>query len=1203
VVDYPNNAPAGSSQANTAMPGYGQPLRTNFSYAAGLADAVRNAASFLGNVFSFGTLGGSSPSTSSSPTAAPTATTSPTSTTTPGATTPREAAAARTPPTPTTYQPVGGAGVAPKPTTAAAPVATGTTAPTEKPGASAMSAMGYAAGLGVSPPSSGIGAATAPVDVSNFTDTKFGTATDFTSVPVAATAPVPGEGVEAAHQAISATPKTGTAAPPARVTYNLDPKTAAAGGTTTTMAAEKPIVTDALSAISAAAPGFGLDRIEVTGGGGVGGGHVSHKYGTEMDIVGYNADGSPWTDEQRVQIANVAAAQGAGRFGLYPGGALHFGFSEVNPHAAWGPGGKTSGVPASAFPQGERDFATWAKSGQPYSAYQGGSRFSGVPGAVDPFAGSTTYGAGGPATGGNFERDPNGNPVPPASIPGGLNIPPGAPVGMENKNPVNIKWSGSEFQKSYAPGAVGPSKNLDPGTGGKGPGTPQVVFESQEAGMDAAVALAQHRFNENGLNTVNKLITDADFGWTPGSQAAAEHVAQIMKVGVDDPINLNDPATMQRYMRALITQEQGDAGMAYGDDFISASVDRKLGGGAAGAANAQATGGPMPAAPGGADFSIPGAGFGQPEAYAAPAAPAAAKPAAPAAATTAATGKQPSLKIGASGPAVRDLQTQLAAAGFNPGAFDGKFGPQTKAALVAFQRANPGAGGRSGRPDAIAGPRTQAALPAANPYRDIQPPEDIVVQPPGGYAAGLTPTAFNERFGPTPAPAAAAPPPSAGPNFDETFNAPTPLPGQELTPEQGAGTMATRGDLRDRLPSAAATAGAGYYRGLQSVEEDRASRARIPETIAATYAAITGGGGIDQFAGGPTGGIPAPAPDFSTNPAAVGANIGAAGAAAPPVSSGYVPTPYRDPGLVSPDEAARARADFERLKGGAGTTALGGGAGEDQLREPGPGNLYPGEWPLSGAAKASSQTVPGTIQREPELNLPPEGPRPAPMRQLLDRGIGRQAMFVGQPPQGPFNTGRERLKGAMDKTVPGGPPGPELQRPMEDLRTRPDGTPDAPDRVIADAGAAALTAPEPDVVRTLASLPPEGQAQYRGAFVNNIIDSIDQAGDARGILKAIDASPQASRRLEVVLGPQGASQFKSLVRVDGIGNREPGTRFAAALPSMAGLRGSPPVDSQVAARVGALLDSNDPAEFSRGLKIVANNPNLTALVQRVDAMV
>jgi peptidoglycan hydrolase-like protein with peptidoglycan-binding domain len=64
----------------------------------------------------------------------------------------------------------------------------------------------------------------------------------------------------------------------------------------------------------------------------------------------------------------------------------------------------------------------------------------------------------------------------------------------------------------------------------------------------------------------------------------------------------------------------------------------------------------------------------------------------------------PTLREGSSGPAVRDLQTKLKAAGFNPGTVDGAFGPKTKAAVLAFQRA------KGITADGIVGPQTWGKL-------------------------------------------------------------------------------------------------------------------------------------------------------------------------------------------------------------------------------------------------------------------------------------------------------------------------------------------------------------------------------------------------------------------------------------------------------------------------------------------------------------
>ena len=69
----------------------------------------------------------------------------------------------------------------------------------------------------------------------------------------------------------------------------------------------------------------------------------------------------------------------------------------------------------------------------------------------------------------------------------------------------------------------------------------------------------------------------------------------------------------------------------------------------------------------------------------------------------------PVLRRGANGSSVERLQRSLAAAGFNPGAADGRFGPATEAALVAFQRAH------GLLADGVAGPLTWARLEGGGP--------------------------------------------------------------------------------------------------------------------------------------------------------------------------------------------------------------------------------------------------------------------------------------------------------------------------------------------------------------------------------------------------------------------------------------------------------------------------------------------------------
>src|SRR6476646_6059938 len=90
------------------------------------------------------------------------------------------------------------------------------------------------------------------------------------------------------------------------------------------------------------------------------------------------------------------------------------------------------------------------------------------------------------------------------------------------------------------------------------------------------------------------------------------------------------------------------------------------------------------------------------------------------------------LQTGSSGPDVQALQQTLSDLGFDPNGIDGKFGPGTKAAVIAFQQS------KGLQADGKVGPATMAARVAA-----------------GGPAVGAAPPA-----------SAAATAPASGPGLD-----------------------------------------------------------------------------------------------------------------------------------------------------------------------------------------------------------------------------------------------------------------------------------------------------------------------------------------------------------------------------------------------------------------------------------------------------
>ena len=136
-------------------------------------------------------------------------------------------------------------------------------------------------------------------------------------------------------------------------------------------------------------------------------------------------------------------------------------------------------------------------------------------------------------------------------------------AGMLNNNPGNIKYDPSiQWQ-----GQTGPSQNTDQGS-------PQVVFNSPEAGMRALAKNVIYKYTR-GATTIQQLIAGPG-GWTPGYQPGAVGVANAAGLPLNAPINMNDPAVLQKVMRGIVTQEHGQASTYYSDSLLAGGVSAAL---------------------------------------------------------------------------------------------------------------------------------------------------------------------------------------------------------------------------------------------------------------------------------------------------------------------------------------------------------------------------------------------------------------------------------------------------------------------------------------------------------------------------------------------------------------------------------------------------------------------------------------------------
>lgn len=137
------------------------------------------------------------------------------------------------------------------------------------------------------------------------------------------------------------------------------------------------------------------------------------------------------------------------------------------------------------------------------------------------------------------------------------------PAGMRVNNPGNLKfrpdvqWQGSQ----------GPSTHTDQGD-------PQVVFDTPQHGFRAMAKLLVNKYSEGAVTPMQLIAGDG--GWTPGYTPAAENIAKTLGIGVNDKIDLSTPSNLKTVMKAIVTQEHGQAGSLYPEQFYDEGIQMVL---------------------------------------------------------------------------------------------------------------------------------------------------------------------------------------------------------------------------------------------------------------------------------------------------------------------------------------------------------------------------------------------------------------------------------------------------------------------------------------------------------------------------------------------------------------------------------------------------------------------------------------------------
>ena len=132
--------------------------------------------------------------------------------------------------------------------------------------------------------------------------------------------------------------------------------------------------------------------------------------------------------------------------------------------------------------------------------------------------------------------------------------------GERNFNPGNIDRNSNTLWQGMAQNQSGDGRF--------------VVFSDAHFGIRALAKVLLSYYRKHGLNTVHKIIDR----WAPPSEnntgAYVNHVASVLGVGIDAPIDVTDPSTLEILTRAIIEHENGRC--IYSDADLIKAVDSAL---------------------------------------------------------------------------------------------------------------------------------------------------------------------------------------------------------------------------------------------------------------------------------------------------------------------------------------------------------------------------------------------------------------------------------------------------------------------------------------------------------------------------------------------------------------------------------------------------------------------------------------------------